>query len=320
LPRSNRAVGYALYLLAATLFAINGTVAKEIILSGVSPTFLSQLRITAAFLLLAIVAAIVKPAALRLRARQLPWLAVYGVLGVAMTQWLYFVAIENIPVGLALILEFTAPLFVALWFRFGYREPTRNTVWLGLAMALIGLMLVAQVWQGFSLNPIGAIAGLGAACALTVYYVLGDAQLRRPHPLDPLALTLWGFAAGALFWAIVRPWWLFPWQAFAESAQPVDAVPVEVPVWGLATWMVVLGTIVPFWLVVVSLRFIRASQASAIGMTEPLIASFIAWAALGEVLSPVQIVGGLVVLLGVLVAERSRVNAEPPASEAVLWE
>lgn len=320
MPRSNRAVGYALYLLAATLFAINGTVAKEIILSGVSPTFLSQLRITAAFLLLAIVAAIVKPAALRLRARQLPWLAVYGVLGVAMTQWLYFVAIENIPVGLALILEFTAPLFVALWFRFGYREPTRNTVWLGLAMALIGLMLVAQVWQGFSLNPIGAIAGLGAACALTVYYVLGDAQLRRPHPLDPLALTLWGFAAGALFWAIVRPWWLFPWQAFAESAQPVDAVPVEVPVWGLATWMVVLGTIVPFWLVVVSLRFIRASQASAIGMTEPLIASFIAWAALGEVLSPVQIVGGLVVLLGVLVAERSRVNAEPPASEAVLWE
>lgn len=318
--RSRRALGYGLYLLAATMFAINGTVAKQIILSGVSPTFLSQLRITAAFLLLAAVLAIIRPAALRLPVRQIPILALYGVLGVAMTQWLYFVAIENIPVGLALILEFTAPLFVALWFRFGYREPTRNTVWLGLALALIGLMLVAQIWQGFSLNPIGALAGLGAACALTVYYVLGDAQLRRPNPLEPVALTLWGFAAGAIFWAIVRPWWLFPWSAFTTSTQPVDSSSVSVPVWGLAVWMVVLGTIVPFWLVLVSLRHIRASQASAIGMTEPLIASAIAWAALGEVLSIVQIVGGLVVLFGVLLAERSRISADPPKSEAVLWE
>ena len=317
MPRPNRALGYGLYLLAATMFAINGTVAKEIILSGVSPTFLSQLRITAAFILLALVVAIIRPRLLRLRARQIPILALYGVLGVAMTQWLYFVAIENIPVGLALILEFTAPLFVALWFRFGYREPTRNTVWLGLAMALVGLMLVAQIWQGFSLNPIGALAGIGAACALTVYYILGDSQLRKPNPLEPVALTLWGFAAGAVFWAIVRPWWLFPWGAFAESTQPVDSSSLSVPVWGLAIWMVVLGTIVPFWLVLVSLRHIRASQASAIGMTEPLIASVIAWAALGEVLNAVQIIGGLVVLGGVLLAERSRIVAEPPTTEAM---
>ena len=79
-----------------------------------------------------------------------------------------------------------------------------------------------------------------------------------------------------------------------------------VPLWALCTYMVVLGTVVPFWLVVMSLQHIRASQASVVGMTEPLLAILIAWVALGEVLTGAQVAGAVLVLVGVFLAERSR--------------
>jgi drug/metabolite transporter (DMT)-like permease len=87
---------------------------------------------------------------------------------------------------------------------------------------------------------------------------------------------------------------------------PLGDEGAAVPIWMLCVYMVVLGTVVPFWLIVVSLQHIRASQASVIGMTEPLLASLIAWIALGEVLSPVQLVGAVTVLVGVYLAERYR--------------
>ena len=278
------ATGYVLYVIAAALFALNGTVAKSILLTGIDPARLSQLRVTAAFLIL----------------------LAYGVLGVAMTQWLYFVAIELLPVGIALLIEFTAPIMVALWFHFGLRHPTPRIVWLGLVIAMVGLALVAQVWQGFTLNAIGVAAAFGAAAALALFFLLGDAQVRRPDPRDPVSLTMWGFGAAALFWALVQPWWSFPWDALSGVGYPLGTDGAAVPIWALSTFMVILGTVVPFWLILVSLQHIRASQASVIGMTEPLLASLIAWIALGEVLTPLQLVGAVVVLVGVYLAERYR--------------
>ncbi|NQW72552.1 MAG: EamA family transporter, partial [Actinobacteria bacterium] len=300
------AKGYVLYLLAATLFALNGTVSKAILTSGIDSARLSQLRVTAAFLILLAFVAVSRPATLRIRRTEIPILLAYGILGVAMTQWLYFVAIERLPVGVALLIEFTAPIMVALWFRFGMRQPTRKLVWAALVLALVGLAMVAQVWQGFNLNALGVIAGFGAAAALATYYVLGDRQVHQPEPRDAVSLTMWGFGAASLFWAIFQPWWSFPWGALSGSGYPLGSAGIPVPLWVLCTSMVVLGTVVPFWLVVAALHHIRASQASVVGMTEPLLAIFIAWFALGESLTAVQIAGAAVVLTGVLLAERSR--------------
>ncbi len=300
------AKGYALYVIAATLFALNGTISKSILLSGFDSARLSQLRVTTGFLILLVIVAIMQPTTLRLRKAELPILLVFGVLGLAMTQWLYFVSIERLPVGVALLIEFTAPVMVALWFRFGMKQPTRRRVWAALVLALVGLALVAQIWQGFTLNTIGVIAGFGAAGALAVYYVLADRQVQGPHPRDPVSLTMWGFGAAALFWAIVQPWWSYPWASIAGVGYPLGAQGPGVPIWLLCTYMTVLGTVVPFWLVVVALHHIRASQASVVGMTEPLLASFIAWVALGETLGPIQIIGSVTVLVGVVLAERSR--------------
>ncbi|MSY98085.1 MAG: EamA family transporter, partial [Actinobacteria bacterium] len=205
--------GYLLYLAAAFLFALNGTVSKSLLLTGIEATRLSQIRVSSAFLLLLVLVAITRPAALRITKKELPVLLVYGVIGVGMTQFLYFVALQTLPVGVALLIEFTAPIMVALWFRFGMKQATRKSVWIALVLALTGLAMVAQVWLGFTLSAVGVTAGFGAAIALAIYYVLADKQLRSDHPRDAVSLTMWGFGASAIFWAIVQPWWSFPWAS-----------------------------------------------------------------------------------------------------------
>lgn len=298
--------GYVLYLAGAFLFAINGTVSKSILLSGIDSARLSQLRVTAALLIVAVVLVFTNRRGFRVTRAEIPALIAYGVLGIAMTQFLFFMALERMEVGIALLIEFTAPIMVALWFRFGLREPTRRTVWLALILALVGLAMVAQVWQGFTLNPVGVASAFGAAVALAIYYLLGDRQVRAPFHRDPVSLTMWGFAAASAFWAIAQPWWSFPWESLSGVGYPLSESGPAVPLTFLALWMVVLGTAMPFWLVVAALRHIRASQASVVGMTEPLLAILVAWVALGEVMTPVQIMGGIVVLIGVVLAERSR--------------
>lgn len=304
--RRRPARGYLFYLVAATLFALNGTISKSILLTGIDAARLSQLRVTGAFLILLVVVALSRPHRLRIRRDEVWLLLAYGILGVAMTQYMYFVAIELLPVGIALLIEFTAPIMVALWFHFGLKHHTPRIVWLGLFVAMVGLALVAEVWKGFTLNPLGVAAAFGAAASLAVYFLIGDSMVRRPEPRDPVSLTMWGFGAAALFWAIAQPWWSFPWDLLSGDGYPLGEDGAAVPIAVLCSYMIVLGTVVPFWLIVVSLQHIRASQASVIGMTEPLLASLIAWIALGEVLAPVQLLGAVIVLVGVYLAERYR--------------
>lgn len=295
--------GYLLYVLAALLFGLNGTVSKSILLSELTPTQVTQLRLTAAFLLLLVFIGITRPAMLRIRRDEIWLLLAYSILGVVGTQLFYFIAIERMPVGLALLIEFTAPIWVALWFRFGWKQPTRRTVWVALALAMLGLALVAQVWQGFSLDGIGTVASLGAAFSLALYYILSDAALRKADARDPVSLTMWGFGIGAIAFAIVMPWWQFPFGSLAGST---DFAGATVPMWVLAAYMVLFGTIASFSLVVASMRYLRASQASVVGLTEPLFAIVIAWIVLSEALTPAQLAGGALILTGVLLAERSR--------------
>lgn len=300
--RRTRFLGYALYLPAAFLFALNGTVSKQLLVGGVDALRLSQLRVTAAFVVLLVVVLLTRPRSLRLTRSELPRLLTYGVAGIAMTQWLYFISIDRLPVGVALLIEFTAPIMVALWVRFAWHQPVRDRLWGALALSMLGLAMVGQVWDGFALNGVGVVAGLGAAAALAVYYLTGE---RAVATRDPVSLTMWGFGAASLLWAVVAPWWSYPWGqvgAVHGSIGPFDSIPG----WWLAAYMVLLGTVVPFALVLFSLQYLSASQASVVGMAEPLMATAIAWIVLGEVLTPVQLVGGLVVLAGVLIAENSR--------------
>lgn len=297
-------VGYSLYLTAALLWGFNGTVSKILLDTKIDPARLSQLRVTIAWLVLLVVIALTNRKALRFNSKQeFKLIAIYGVLGVTMTQWLYFVAIHLLPVGVALIIEFTSPLMVAVWVKFAWNHHVPRFTWVGLAIAIFGLFLVTQVWQGFTLNPIGLISGFGAAAALSLYFVTGEKILHLENPRDSLSLTMWGFFFASLFWAIFKPWWDFPWSYLAGTANLNSIVASK---FILVIWMVILGTVIPFWLALAAMRFISSQQASATGMTEPIFASIVAWIVMSEQLSTWQLVGGAITLTGIAVGENAR--------------
>ena len=297
-------VGVLMYLGAAFLFAVNGSVSKTVLEAGLAPPQLTELRNAGALVVMLAVVALARPEGLRVRRAEVPLLVAYGVVAFAVVQWLYFVTISLLPVGIGTLLAFLAPVVVALWVRFGRRQPVKQGIWAALALTLAGLLLVAQVGGGGGgLDPVGVVAGLALAVTLSLYWLLGEAGQRTR---DPLSLTLWGFVFATLAWSVAAPWWHFPWDVLAATADPPAGGIGAVPVWLLAVWVVLLGTVAPFLLVVGSLRRIGAQRAGIVGTTEPVFATVVAYLVLGETLSTWQVVGGLVVLAGVVVAERSR--------------
>jgi len=145
-------VGYAMVLTAATLFAVNGTVSKVILASGVSSLRLSEVRSTGAALGLALVLVLTNPSRLRVRVRELPYLAVFGIAGVALVQLFYFLAIHRLKISVALLIQYLAPLLVALWARFYGHEHVRRRIWVALAFSVVGLAVMVELWHGVTLD------------------------------------------------------------------------------------------------------------------------------------------------------------------------
>ncbi len=297
-------LGYAMVWAAATLFAVNGTVSKIVLTSGVSSLRLAQLRSTGALVGLALVAALLTRARLRLTRRELPSLVLFGIAGLAFVQLFYFVAIRRLPVGIALLIQYLAPLLVALWARYGMREPVGRRIWLALSLALVGLALVVQVWNGLELDALGIAASLGAAVTLALYILLAERAVGRR---DPITLSLYGFLFASLFWLVVQPPWSFPAGSFGEDVSLLgNLATTELPVWALTGWLVVLGTIAPFGLVAGALRHIPATRVAIVTMLEPVLATLVAYLWLAESLEPLELAGGAVVLAGILVAQTAR--------------
>lgn len=305
-PRS-ASLGVLAVVVASLLFAVNGTVAKLAMQAGLSPTRLVELRSVGSAVILMTVALVVLRGRMRLRGRELAVMAVLGIVGMAFVQWLYLVAISRLPVGLALLIEYTAPLLVALWARFVQHEPVRPRVWWALGACLLGLTLVAQVRPGIELDPIGIAAAAGAAVSLATYYLLGQKLVARR---DPLSTQAWSLAFAGLFWLALQPLWTFDAAILASGvalpgalASPATSA---VPLWLLVAWIIVLGTVVPYTLVLAGLKIIGAARAGLIGMIEPVGASAAAWLVLNEAMSVVQLAGGAIVLAGVAMAETAR--------------
>jgi drug/metabolite transporter (DMT)-like permease len=284
---------------AAMVFALNGTVSKLLLQSGFDAPQLTTFRAAGAFLgLLAIL--LVTPGGIRRLAvtrRELPRLIIFGLTGLFLVPMLYFVAISRLPVGIGLLFEFTAPAFVALWVRFGERVPVRRRLWVGLALCAVGLVCVTQLWAGqLTLDALGIAAGMTSAILLALYYVLGSKSVAQR---DPLSLNCWAFAIAGLTGAIVRPWWDFPGHLLLGSSDGQ-------PTWLLALYLIVFGTIVPYWLVSAAMRHLPPTSVGIIGMTELVLAAGFAWILIGEVLSVPQLIGGLILVSGVILAETAR--------------
>lgn len=286
--------------LASALFAVNGTVSKVVLQSGISSLRLTEVRCTGA--LIGFVAiALLRGSSLRFRVRELPFLLLFGVFGIALVQLLYFLAIKRLPIGVGLIIEYIAPVGIAAWTQFVWKRPLPRAVWIALGVALAGLALVVELWQGTSLDVAGVGAALAAAVCYGTYVLAGEHGVRSR---DTVSLTAIGFFLATVFYAIVQPWWTFP---FAVSASDVSLLGrldgIELPVWGMYLWVIVMGGVAPFLLYIGSLRHIGAARASLVAMLEPVVASIVAYAWLGETFGVWQLVGGVVVLGALALAQ-----------------
>jgi drug/metabolite transporter (DMT)-like permease len=207
------------------------------------------------------------------------------------------------PITISLLIEFMAPIFVVLYARFVMHVPVKNTVWLGLALAVVGLALVAQVWDGFTLDKIGVLFAMASMTTLVFMYLLGD---KASQGRDPISLLMWAFIFASIFFAILRPWGSFPWDSLQAQVTPFEGGTGVYPIWPFFAFMVLIGTLTPYILVINSIRHIGGLGASIMGMTEPPIAAIAAWIVLGEIFVPVQMLGGVIMLVGIVVAERAR--------------
>jgi drug/metabolite transporter (DMT)-like permease len=297
-------LGYAMVATAAALFAVNGSVSKVVLDSKLSSLELAQLRATCAALgLLAFLLAFARPK-LRVSRRELLFLLAFGVVGVALVQWLYFVAIHNLPVGIALLIEFTAPLFVALFARFVYHELIRRRIWVAVILCISGLALVVEVWAGVAFSTVGVTAALGGAFGLTAYLLLAERERRER---DAVSLTFYGFFFATLLWAAVQPLWLFPWDTLDDSVSlQGNLSEYTAPIWLLVGFIIVVGTMITFSLLNGALRHLSATRASIVATLEPVIATVVAWLWLDETFGAAQLVGGGIVLAGIFIAQTAR--------------
>jgi drug/metabolite transporter (DMT)-like permease len=188
-----------------------------------------------------------------------------------------------------------------------------------LVLVLGGLALVAQVWAGLTLDPVGLTFSVLAAAALAAYYLLGQHGLGTR---DAVSLAAWSFLAAAAFWAVLLPWWRFPFDRLTASVTLGSAEalvpPQSLPAWVLVVWVILLGTVAPFGLALAGLARIGATRAGLVGTTEPPLAGVVAFVVLGETLTGVQVVGALVVLAGIVLAETARPGVIPGPVEGPL--
>ena len=303
-PHKRPRVGYAMAATAATLWAVNGSVSKVILGSGISSLRLLEVRSTGAMIGFVLVLLVVAPRRLLVRARELPFLAVFGIFGLAFVQWFYFLAIHRLAVGIALLIEYLGALLVALWARYVFHERVRRRIWVALVLALTGLAMIVDVTGGGRLSTTGIAFALVAAVAYTAYLLLAE---RGVGDRDAVSLLAWGFGFAALFLAVIAPWWSFPAGEVTDTVSLLGHLESRhLPVWALLLWMLVLGTIVPFFLLVSALRHLPATRVAIIAMLEPVGATIVAWAWLDESLGAVQLAGATVVLAAIGIAQTAR--------------
>lgn len=291
-------------VMGALVFAFNGVI-STVVLDHISPFRLAQVRSLGAFLILGTIALVINRHSLRASKKEVPLLAAYGVIGFAAVQAGYFLGIQRgVPLSLVLIIEFSAPIWIALWIKYVRKAFVPTSMWGAIALSLLGLILLAQVWNGLSFDALGLLGALFSAFALTAYFLIGKSF---GTSRSALSLTVWGLGMATVTWLLAMPAWRFPFEVFTidMDLQGVFAGNT-LPGWVLIFWIIVMGTIVPYLFVIAGLRLLSASTSSVIGMLEPVLAGMFAWIWLEQSWNGIQLFGAAIVLVGIYIADRVR--------------
>jgi drug/metabolite transporter (DMT)-like permease len=271
-------------------------------LRPIDPLILTQTRVSFALLILApLVLARGGRAALSLPPRDVVRCMVLAVLGVAGSNYFYFYAIAKTTVATAIILQYTAPVWVLLYLVARRRQRATATRVIAVTAAVAGSALV--VGGHLRANPAGVAAGLGAAFSFAFYNLYGHSLLARYDRWRVLVYTLLG---ATVFWLLVNP----PWKLVAARYSGRE--------WGFLLVFSVLSVLLPFSFYFAGLQYLDATRAIVTSCLEPVFAMVLAAAFVGESLHPLQGVGIAVVLIAtVLVQLQARRGGERPTGVSV---
>lgn len=305
-PTRRLGSGLVLALAAAAAFGLGGPFVKPLLEAGWTPAAAVLWRAGGAALILAV------PAALSLRGRwhvlrrNLGTIGLYGVFAVIAVQLCFYSAIEHMSVGVALLIEYLAPVFLVLfaWAR-TRRHPGRFTL-AGSALALLGLVLVLDLSGEATPELVGIAWALTASLGLCVYYVIAG---RMDPELPPIALTAGAMTVGAAVLLLLGVSGLVPLRAsFGEVVFLGNDVPWLLP----AAVILGMSTVLAYLLGIEGGSRLGTRIASFVGLTEVLFSIVAAWALLGELPAPIQFGGGVLILVGVVLV---RLQEEAPAPE-----
>ncbi len=290
-------VGWAFALVSAASFGLSGPVGRGLMDSGWSAASAVAIRVLLGAVVLVPVAVVQLRGRWGLLRRHLPLIAVYGAVPVAGCQLAYFSAVARIPVGVALLIEYTAPLAVVgwLWLRQGQR-PTRLTA-VGAALGVVGLFLVVDP-AGGGTDALGIAFALVAMVGAAFFFVLSS------RPLDGLpgtAVAAGGLLVGGVLLLLAGAVGLVP---FATSTAPAAYSGLTVPWWVPVAVLGVVTAAVGYGCGIAATRRLGARLASFVALSEVLAALVFAAFLLGEAPAPIQLLGGVAIVAGVVVVRR----------------
>jgi drug/metabolite transporter (DMT)-like permease len=285
-------------------FVLGGIAAKVLREANMDAFRLTQIRTSSAALILLAYILLKDKSQLKATRSEIKDLIIFGVIGIAAVTSFYFFAIKYLYVSVALIIEFTAPIWIVLYLKFVKKKSVPPTMWVGVTFAFSGLILISQIWSGSSLHPLGVFVAFLDALALALYFIFAD---RLSQTRSSISLITWGMSVAAIFFALILPWWNFPFEFLTGTySLQGELSAYSAPGWALILWIVVIGTVIPYLLTVTAIRELSASTSSVIGMTEPIFAGAIAWWLLSEAFTTIQLIGCAVVLIGIYFADKAR--------------
>lgn len=270
--------------------------------AGVPADQLVMIRSGVSALLAGVVLLFTNPKAFKLTVREIPLLLLFGVFGLALMQWAYSMAVSILPVGIALLFEYTAIIMVPIAARIVFKEKTSRIFWFGVALVLGGLLIVSQIWAG-GLNPTGVGFALLAAVLLAFYFLMGQhAGLTR----DPLSTMFYTMLIATIFWFILNGGKASAFDISTVVSLTGHLESVQVPLWVPLLWLTVMGSFAPMAMGFMALKLTTAARVSITQTAEPIFAFIFGWLWLGQQLDLLQSLGGLLVIFGILVAQKSK--------------
>jgi drug/metabolite transporter (DMT)-like permease len=299
-------LGAVMILMATFLFGLNGSTAKTIMSAGVTAEQITLFRSLSACSIAAIFMLMRNPSSFRVAKPEWKWLILLGTAGVGLMQWSYASAVANLPVGVALLIQYTAIVLVPISGMILFKTQVSPRLWLGVAFVLAGLVVVSHIWQA-GLSTIGLIFAAVAAVATTIYYMVGE-HVHKTR--DAFSTLFYSMAFSALMWVPASHFWNFDFSRFTSTVDlGGNLAGTVIPAWILFGWLGIMGSFVPLFLTYAALPHLSATGVGVMSTTETIFGFMFAYLWLGEKIDGLQTVGGLLVIAGIVIAQISRRSA-----------